>query len=181
MGMNTGELTPNPRNPRKLTEDKAMMLAKSLAEFGDLGCIVYNRRTAQLIGGHQRIKHLPEYSTIIIDQVYDPPNRTGTVATGFFEVDGESFKYREVDWNVTREMAANVAANQHGGEWDIPKLTDFINEIDAGNLDLELLGFSSEELENLMAPTHHMKDRTKDKEAKSITCPHCNESFTPQK
>jgi hypothetical protein len=47
-------MKPDPRNPNRMTDaDKGRMKA-SLAEFGDLSGIVINRRTDQLVGGHQR-------------------------------------------------------------------------------------------------------------------------------
>jgi DNA modification methylase len=57
--------------------------------------------------------------------------------------------YREVNWPLAREQAANIAANQHGGEFDFVKLKDIIAEIDDGSLDTDLLGFEAEELTDM--------------------------------
>jgi len=43
-------------NPRTITDEQLKMLNKSLQTFGDLSGIVYNRRTGNLVGGHQRLK-----------------------------------------------------------------------------------------------------------------------------
>ena len=55
--MNIKDLAPNPRNPRKLSPEKLKMLKESLLEFGDLGCIIFNRKSQSLVGGHQRLKN----------------------------------------------------------------------------------------------------------------------------
>lgn len=150
--MNLDELTPNPNNPRKITDEKLEMLKKSLGEFGDLSGIIFNVRSKQLVGGHQRVKALPPDAEIKIELRHDVPTKTGTVAEGFALIDGERFKYREVDWDEIREKAANIAANKHGGEWDLPKLSEWLIELDHHNVDFDLVGFTSEELENFMVP-----------------------------
>jgi DNA modification methylase len=150
--MNLENLKPNPRNPRKISDKKLEMLKSALHEFGDLSGIVYNVNSKQLVGGHQRIKALPHKSEITITQKYAAPTRTGTMAVGYVEIDGERFGYREVAWDDTKEAAANIAANKHGGEFDIPLLNEFLLELDAANYDLDLTGFDDEELANLMAP-----------------------------
>jgi hypothetical protein len=49
-------LKPSPRNPRVMSEWQRQALKKSLSKFGDLGGIVVNRRSGQLVGGHQRVE-----------------------------------------------------------------------------------------------------------------------------
>lgn len=140
--MKLSDLTPHPGNPRKIDSKKLEMLEKSLKEFGDLSGIIFNRSTGRLIGGHQRLKLLPRDAEI---------HKTDE-NHGFVLIEGDRFQYREVDWDETKERAANIAANQHGGEWDFPQLTDWIMDLDQHNIDMDLLGFDREELEDLMAP-----------------------------
>lgn len=128
------------------------MLKKSLDEFGDLSGVVFNRQTNRLIGGHQRVKVMPKDAEIVYNEKFTEPDRVGTVAHGHIVIDGVQYAYRETEWGEEKEKAANLAANQHGGEWDFPKLTEWVNELDAINLDMELLGFDHTELENMMAP-----------------------------
>ena len=116
--MQISDLKPNIRNPRKLSSEKRKMLKKAMDEFGDLGGVVLNRQTKQLVGGHQRISVLSKDTSVVIENVYDVPTRTGTVADGHIVIADEKFRYREVDWDLAREEAANIAANQHGGAWD---------------------------------------------------------------
>jgi DNA modification methylase len=148
------DLKGNPANPRKITDEQLEMLKASLEEFGDLSGFVYNRRTKQLIGAHQRAQVSPKDAQIYIDRKHDEPTKTGTVAEGWIEINGERHKYREVDVDEQREKAMNIAANKHGGEFDMPKLTEWLLELDQHNYDLGVVGFTAEELENIMAPVH---------------------------
>lgn len=148
--MKVADLAPNPKNPRTITDKKLTQLKKALAEFGDLGGLVFNRRTGMLVGGHQRAKLFPKDAEIKVTKSYDKPTKVGTVAEGFVLVRGERFKYREVDWDETREKAANIAANKGAGEWDLSALSDWMREIDDFGFDLDLTMFDEEERKALL-------------------------------
>lgn len=157
--MKLSDLTPNPRNPRKISDEKLSMLGKSLDEFGDISGICFNRNTHHLFGGHQRIKKLPSDAEIVIMQTYDPPTRTGTVAEGHVVVAGEKFHYREVDWDQEKETAAMISANKQGGEWDHPVLSELLLELDQNNFDAELAGYDNKELEKQLTwVSGHQRD-----------------------
>ena len=177
--MKLGELSGNPRNPRKITDERLKMLKKALEQFGDLSGIVFNRRSKQLVGGHQRLKVLPLDAEIIIDRLHETPTKTGTVAEGHITIDEDTFRYREVDWDDATEKAANIAANQHGGDWDYPQLTEWLHELDALNVDLELAGFTHGELVGLMAPDvmPEPEEDPSPRQKKDIECPNCGEKF----
>jgi hypothetical protein len=101
-----------------------------------------NRRTGELVSGHQRTKTLPADAEIHYEKKFETPTAVGTVAHGYIKIGEERFTYREVDWDETKATAAMVAANAHGGEWDEAKLQDILKELQtAGNLDIELTGF----------------------------------------
>ncbi len=157
----TADLRPNPRNPRKITGEKLSMLEKSMEEFGDLGCIVFNTRFSHLVGGHQRGKILPQDAEIFIENRYREPTRTGTTAEGHILVNGEKFKYREVDWDETKDIAANIAANKHGGQFDFKLLPDILLELDHLNFDMELVGFDQDELSDILAPVIEVSAHTR--------------------
>lgn len=143
--MKLGDLKPNKDNPRKISKGQLAALKRSLAKFGDLSGIVYNRRSGALVGGHQRHKILSADAVITAT---DLPERTktGTVAMGHIEIKGERFTFRAVDWDSATEKAANIAANQHGGDFDLPKLGDWIKDLKKAKFDLRLLGFDPKEL-----------------------------------
>lgn len=130
--MNLSELKPNPRNPRKITDKKLKALKKSMEEFGDLSGIVFNTRTGNIVGGHQRVA--------IFNQAV-----TSSVSDGFVEALGHKFTYREVDWDENKEKAANIAANKGAGEWDWDQLGDWFKELDTEKFDLDLTMFDEDE------------------------------------
>lgn len=144
--MNPKQLNPNPKNPRKITDKKLKALKAGLDEFGDLGGIVFNRRSGQLIGGHQRVKAL-DLDAAKIEPIldYDPPTRTGTVMEGYVHLNGERFSYREVDWDDAREKSANIAANKGAGEWDMAQLTEWFRDLDGLKWNLDLTMFDEDE------------------------------------
>lgn len=165
--MELADLKPNPQNPRKITDKKRKALKKSLEEFGDLSGVIYNRRSSQLIGGHQRLKVL---ETIGISAIEYAP---GSTAYGFLKLmNGEKFAYREVHWDEAKEKAANIAANKGAGEWDFPKLQEWIIDLDNLNYDLDLTMFDEKERKDLF----DVKEK-KGKQPRQVICPDCMHEF----
>lgn len=152
--MKIKELEPNSNNPRFVTDAKLKMLKKAMIEFGDLSGIVYNRKSKKLAAGHQRQKQLDPNTVITIVKKYSKPTKTGTVAEGFVEMNGERFNYREVYWTPAKEKAANIAANKGAGEWDFPKLNVWLKELSDFDLDfdLDLTMFDAKDLGSLPNP-----------------------------
>lgn len=103
--MALADLAPADYNPRRISPKAMQGLRASLTRFGELGGIVFNRRTGNLVGGHQRVKAL--------------------LALG--ETDAE---VRVVDLPVAEEKAANLALNHPGigGEWDEALLRVVLDE-----------------------------------------------------
>lgn len=139
--MNVSDLKPSLSNPRKISEKRLKMLEKSMREFGDLSGIIFNRRTGNLIGGHQRIKNLDPKWEIVRENAKDG---LGTVAKGYIKTPFGDWIYREVDWPEKKERAANIAANKHGGEFEIFSLNEILSELKG--IDPEIMGFMDEEL-----------------------------------
>ncbi len=137
-------------NPRVISDEQLERLKKALHEFGDLSGIVFNRCTGNLVGGHQRLKCLSPDASIEKTKL-KKSSRTGTIATGTIIIDNETYTYREVDWDEIKEKAANIAANQHGGEFDDDKLSELLNELlKTPDFDADLLGFDDVELKQLL-------------------------------
>lgn len=134
-------------NPRTISNEKLTMLKSAMKEYGDLGGIVFNRKTGRLISGHQRGKNLDK-SWPIIKQ--DHTDATGTVAIGYIETPEGKFSYREVAWDETKERAANIAANQHGGMFDDELLAQLLQELNDCGYDMSLTGFDEQELKDLL-------------------------------
>jgi DNA modification methylase len=100
-------------------------LKRSIEEFGYVEPLVWNERTGNLVGGHQR------YKILVNEQ-------------GATEVE-----VSVVDLDETREKALNLALNKIDGDWDLPKLRDLMSELKECDFDLSLTGFDSADLDEL--------------------------------
>ena len=67
--MKLSELRPAEYNPRKITDEAFEGLGHSISRFGMLSHIVWNKRTGNIVGGHQRYKHLTEMGEVETDVV----------------------------------------------------------------------------------------------------------------
>lgn len=144
------QLNEAPYNPRTIDPKAAAGLAASLRKFGDLSGIVWNRRSGNLICGHQRWKQLrTEYGK---ELTFDK-ERQVVVAP-----DGSEWPVRVVDWHLTKEKAANVAANNTfiQGDFDDERLAVLLMEVEEADGDL----FAGVMLSELVA-----KKKGKDKPA----------------
>jgi len=119
------ELSPAKYNPRTISSDSLGRLTKSLSELGNLQPITWNAKTGNIVGGHQRLKC---YSALKKDEV----------------------EVWAVWLDEAQEKAANIALNKLSGEFDMPKLKDILEEIDVGEIDVDITGFSLEEISKMM-------------------------------
>lgn len=126
------EISPAKYNPRKITDEAIGRLTKSLAELGNLQPITWNAKTGNVVGGHQRLK------------CYQAMGK-------------EEVEVWAVWLDEAKEKAANIALNKLSGEFDMVSLKDLIEEIDTGEIDLEITGFAQTELEQIMS---YFKDPT---------------------
>ena len=111
----------NPRKDLKPGDTEYEKLKRSMAEFGYVEPIIWNKRTGNIVGGHQRYKILKD------------------------------IKYKEaecviVDLDDNREKALNVALNKISGEFDIPLLTDLLKDLSANDFDVSFTGFDENEI-----------------------------------
>jgi hypothetical protein len=63
------ELNPAPYNPRKISEYASDGLGMSLEKFGVLSLIIWNKRSGNIVGGHQRYEKLIEMGETETDVV----------------------------------------------------------------------------------------------------------------
>lgn len=142
----------NPRKDLKPGDPEYEKLKKSITEFDLVEPLVWNKRTGNLVGGHQRLK-------ILIER-------------GDTEVE-----VSVVDLPENKEKALNLALNKISGEWDLPILKDLLQELDVGDFDIEITGFDSKEIEELMTQFHIPDDNKDiDEDAMKDTkneCPKC--------
>lgn len=118
-------------NPREWDKPGFDSLVMSLATFGDLGCVVRNVITGNLVGGHRRKDAMiaDGDAPIEITHRYESPTTTGTIAEGFLLYNGERFKYREVAWDLDFEQAANIAANEIQARFDDDKRAEVLAQM----------------------------------------------------
>lgn len=133
------------KNPRKISDNQLADLETWLDEFGDLSGIVHDLNSDQIIGGNQRSKVFNINECEIVASPEQPPDRQGTVSTGYVLWRGHKYAYRAVRWTAEQSQRANVIANKAGGEWDIDVL---LSEFDTAVL--EQSGFSAGELDALL-------------------------------
>jgi len=116
--------TYNPRKNLKPGDPEYEKLKRSIEEFGYVEPVIWNERTGNIIGGHQRFKVLVQMGAQEIDCVV-------------------------VDLDPDKEKALNVALNKISGEWDIPLLTDLLKDLDTNGFDLSLTGFDLPDLNKM--------------------------------
>lgn len=145
----------NPRQDLQPGDPEYEKLKQSIEEFGYVELIIWNSSTGRVVGGHQRLKVMKDL--------------------GF-----ETVQVSVVNLPESREKALNIALNKIEGRWDMEKLKDLLQEIDTGEFDITLTGFSEDELENLMATINiddffeeREEEAGSNEEEKELTCPHC--------
>ena len=124
---NINDLIPAPYNPRKdlqPQDEEYQQLKRSIENFGYVEPVIFNQRTGTVVGGHQRLKVLKDLGYEEIDCVV-------------------------VDIDETQEKALNIALNKISGTWDEDKLKDLLNELNELEFDVDLTGFSVDDLEGL--------------------------------
>ena len=117
----------NPRKDLQPEDSEYQKLSQSLDRFGCVEPVVWNERTGNVVGGHQRLKIL--------------------LAAGETELDVSVVNLSDAD-----EKALNIALNKIVGEWDTAALTELLQELSAdSSVDETLTGFDQGELDSLLA------------------------------
>lgn len=130
------------RNPRTIDEPSADGLRESIQRFGDISGIVVNRRNGALVAGHQRAEQARE-----LCGGGDPDIVMMDDDIGHFDVGGERFSVRFVDWDSSMHAAANVAANNPFIAGDFTdEIEDFMRDVEKESAEL----FESLRLDELL-------------------------------
>lgn len=122
----------NPRKDLQPEDAEYKKLKRSIEEFGYVEPIIWNERTGNVVGGHQRLKVLLEKGQEDIECVV-------------------------VDLEDKDEKILNVLLNKVKGRWDIGKLADLLQELDDAG-EMEVTGFEDWELQSLLMQYDHIKD-----------------------
>ena len=132
------QLNAAPYNPRVDLEPgmpEWEKLKRSIEEFGNVEPIVWNKRTGNVVGGHQRL-------AVLKSMGYD------TVPCSV------------VDLDETDEKLLNVALNKIKGQWDYDKLEDVLRGFDYEVATAS--GFSAEEIAVILANNEDLLDDEED-------------------
>lgn len=174
---NLSDLKPADYNPREISNESFEGLKYSINEFGDLSGIVFNKQTGNLVAGHQRVKALiQKYGDLKIKSFNDDH--------GSIIANGETFPIRYVDWDIKKEKAANIAANNPAIQGTFtPGVKLLIEEIQLDNSNLfdKLLINEIEipiDVSNVLPATEAEQGRL---DERSLTkCPECGHEFKPK-
>lgn len=130
-----GEIRNAAYNPRKIGANERKKLKEALAELGLVETLVWNGRTKNLVGGHQRLA--------ILDELEGSANYKLTVA--------------RIDVAPAGERKLNLLLNNAcaQGEWDPGKLQALIAEMEG---DIAGTGFDQKELDDILADVTGEKD-----------------------
>ena len=123
----------NPRKKLKEGDKEYEKIKSSIEAFGNVEPLVWNERTGNLVGGHQRM-------TVLQD-------------LGYTEAE-----VVVVDLDDAQEKQLNVTLNKVKGRWDFDKLTELLT----GMPDASLTGFEKWEIEALNTDYDHIADLLED-------------------
>jgi DNA modification methylase len=125
-----------PYNPRTISDHDLEALRRSLRFFGTVEPVVVNKRSGCIVGGHQRVR------AALAEEI-------------------ESLPVVYVDLDEPSERQLNLALNRIHGTWDEERLAALLQELAAAGADLELTGFESDEINQILAslgPTEGLTD-----------------------
>ncbi|MCD7891590.1 MAG: ParB N-terminal domain-containing protein [Ruminococcus sp.] len=138
--INVKDLNEAPYNPRIELQPgmpEYEKLKHSIETFGNVEPIVWNKRTGNVVGGHQRLRVLKDMGN-------------------------ETVPCSVVDLDENEEKLLNVALNKIKGQWDYDKLEDILREFDYEVATAS--GFSAEEIAVILANNSDLLDEDEDYE-----------------
>lgn len=145
----------NPRKDLQPGDVEYDNLEHSIERFGYVDPIIWNKRTGNIVGGHQRYKIL--------------------ASRGDTEIE-----VSVVDLSEEEEKAFNVALNKINGQWDDEKLSELLREISNSDIDVLITGFDDIELDAMLNSNigddlsgFFKESQTAEKPPKMTVCPFC--------
>ena len=115
----------NPRKELLPGDAEYEKLKRSITEFGYVEPVIWNKRSGNVIGGHQRLTVMKNLGHTEVDCVI-------------------------VDLDDMCEKALNLALNKIQGEWDKDKLTALLADFDGSEFDITMTGFDAAEVDELL-------------------------------
>jgi DNA modification methylase len=114
----------NPRKDLKPGDAEFEKLKRSIEEFGYVEPVIWNKRTGNVVGGHQRLKVLQHLGQTEVDCVI-------------------------MDLDDQKEKALNIALNKISGSWDDALLAVLLKDLEQSGFDVSLTGFEAAEVKDL--------------------------------
>lgn len=156
------QMNPAPYNPRydlQPGDREYDELRASIMKNGLLQPIVWNKRTGNIIGGHQRYKVLKELGI-------------------------KSCVCAVVDKSPEDEMAANFALNKAQGRFENQLLAKMFEQMEQDAIDYQAIGYNEEEISHIMSGLDWQTEDDifdyslePDKKPPMVTCPCCGKKF----
>ena len=144
---------PFAENPRRISKKRLDALRSSLADLGELGGVVHDLNSDQIISGNQHMRAIGKRGVRVefIDEEH-APDAQGTVRVGFITWPGGSIPYRQVRWDADTCQRANIVANTDAGFWDWDALAGWdAAQLQEWGLDAEQLTAWNNDAANLGA------------------------------
>lgn len=131
------DVMPNPRNPNRHPDKQIALLAKIIRDQGWRNPIVISSRSGMIVKGHGRLEAA---KMLNVEKV---------------PVDLQAYASEE------EEYADMIADNRIAelAELDTSMLKDLFEVMDTGTLDLDLTGYFTEEIEEMMTENRHIEDK----------------------
>lgn len=117
----------NPRVDLQPGDPEYEKLRRSIESFGYVEPIVWNQRTGNMVGGHQRYKIMVH------------------------ELGHTELEVSVVDLDDQQERLLNLALNKVSGRWDEEALATLLGELQAEGAELAFSGFDEIEIDRLLA------------------------------
>lgn len=152
------KVIPNPRNPNKHSAKQIDLLAKIIDAQGWRAPITVSNRSGFIVRGHGRLMAAQKLKLAQVP------------------VDYQDYENEAAEW------ADLIADNRLAelSEIDAPTLKDLLIELDTGAMDMELTGFTADEIEAMMtaaAPLDLDESSADGKEKTRCHCPKCGFEF----
>lgn len=152
--INRQDIKGAPYNPRIIDADAKKRLKEGLKKHGLVQPVVMNKRTGNLVGGHQRLTQL--------DSLMKSKDYELDVAV--------------IDVDEREEAEINIQLNNPsmGGDWDFDKLADIAGEFELtfddmgfSELDIDLMFDADDRFSNMMEPepVHETKEKLEEMHA----------------
>lgn len=178
--MKLADLKPAEYNPRRISDEAFAGLGQSISRFGMLANIVWNKRSGNIVGGHQRYKQLLEMGETEADVIVVDLDDNEEVSLNI------TLNNREVRGDFTKDVIEQlrVTEAQLGSAFRQLGLLDLYENLQSRGFDKKkkertttgtppsgTTGDQSEEDEEIIPPT------VSDKPQAVITCPKCSSQW----